>query len=115
MKTFQLDENGDRIIKNGQAVMISGKECLAQRLKNSIRLDKGSWFLDTDKGIEWPDILGYKSVSTRVIYSRVLNILKNDSEVSSVNSIDITADRSERGMTITFSVNSIYGEVTGAA
>jgi len=113
MKTFQLDENGDRIITGGRVAMITGKECVAQRLKNSIRLDKGSWFLDTDKGIEWPDILGYKSVSTRVIYSRVLNILKSDSEVSSVNSIDITADRSERALSITFSVNSIYGEVSG--
>lgn len=113
MKTFQLDENGDRIITGGQIVMITDKECLAQRLKNSIRLNKYSWFLDTDKGIEWPDILGFKSVSTRVIYSRVLNILESDSEVSSVNSIDITADRSERAMSITFSVNSIYGEVTG--
>lgn len=113
MMTFQLDDNGDRVITGGQAVMISDKKCLAQRLCNAIRLDKGSWFLDTDKGIEWIDILGNKTISTRVIYSRILKILKSDSEVSSVNSIDITADRSERSMTVTFSVNSIYGEVSG--
>lgn len=114
MKTFKL-ENGDRIITGGSATIISGGDCLAQRLKNAIRLDKGSWFLDTDKGIEWMDILGNKSVSERAIYTRIRNILNNDDEVSSINSIEITADRSERSMSVTFSVNSIYGEVTGTA
>lgn len=113
MMTFQLDDNGDRIITGGQVSIITDGECLAQRLRNSIRLDKGSWFLDTDKGVEWFDILGYKSVSTRVIYSRILSLLKNDPEVLSVNSINITAERPGRIMSISFSVNSIYGEVSG--
>lgn len=112
MKTFKL-VNGDRVIENGQAVIIESGECLAQRLQNSIRLDKGSWFLDTDKGIEWIDIFGNKSVSARAIYTRIMNILKKDKEVTSVNSINITSDRSERTMLVTFSVNSIYGEVSG--
>lgn len=113
MITFKLDENGDRIITSGSPAMITDGDCLAQRLKNAILLDKGSWFLDTDKGIEWFDILQYKSVSKRAIYSRILDILKNDSEVTSVENIEITTDRSERTMTVTFSVNSIYGEVSG--
>lgn len=114
MKTFKL-VNGDRVITNGQAVVIDRGECLAQRLQNAIRLDKGSWFLDTGKGIEWMDIFGNKSVSARAIYTRIRNILKSDSEVSSINNISITNDRSERTISITFSVNSIYGEVKGTA
>ncbi len=113
MMTFKLDANGDRIITSGSAVMVSDGNCLAQRLQNAIRLDKGSWFLDTDKGIEWMEILQYKSVSKRAIYSRILNILQSDSEVKAVESIKITADRSERTMTVDFKVDSIYGEVSG--
>ena len=112
MKTFKLI-NGDRVIVNGQAVVIQDGECLAQRLQNAIRLDKGSWFLNIDKGIEWMDIFGNKSVSARAIYTRIMNILKKDTEVTSVNSINITSDRSERTMSVTFSVNSKYGEVSG--
>lgn len=110
MNTFKLI-NGDRDILNGQAVMITDIECLAQRLKNAIRLERKSWFLDVDKGIEWMTILGYKSISRRVIYSRISNILKNDTEVSSVNYIEINVDRAKRAMNIIFSVNSKFGEV----
>ena len=112
MKTFKT-ENGDIILTNGQAVIISNGDCLAQRLENAIKMDKGSWFLNTDKGIEWMDILGNKSVSFRAIYTRIRKILGSDEEVSSINSIEISADRETRLMSVTFSVNSIYGEVTG--
>lgn len=112
MKTFKL-ENGDRIITNGVAETISNGECLAQRLKNAIRLDKSSWFLSPDKGVEWLEIFGSKSVSARAIYTKIRDILEADSEVSSINSLDISFDRSERNMSVAFSVNSIYGEVEG--
>ena len=110
MKTFKL-VNGDRCIIGGQAVMITDAECLAQRLKNAIRLERGSWFLGVDKGIEWFAILGYKTIARRVIYSRIQNILKNDPEVLSTNYINISVDRERRAMNIEFSVNSKFGEV----
>jgi hypothetical protein len=112
MKTFKL-ENGDRVISGGQVTMVNGRECLAQRLKNSIALDKGSWFLDTDKGIEWLDILGNKSVSARALYSKIRKILGEDSEVTAINSIEITTDRSTRELSVSFSVDSTYGEIEG--
>ena len=110
MKTFKL-KNKDRDIAGGQAVMITDVECLAQKLENAIRLDRGSWFLDVDKGIEWMTIFGYKTIARRVIYSRILNIFKNDSEVLSTNFVDIGVDRQKRTMNIKFSVNSKFGEV----
>ena len=110
MKTFKL-KNKDRDISGGQTVMINDAECLAQRLENAIRLDRGSWFLDVDKGIEWFTILGYKTISRRVIYSRIQNIFKNDSEVTSTNYININIDRQKRTMNIEFSINSKFGEV----
>jgi len=112
MKTFKLI-NGDIIFKNGGAVMIEGVEALAQRLANGIKLDRGSWFLDVDKGIEWLQILGGKSIRMRFIHARIQNILKNDSEVTAVNYIDIKPNRAERVMKISFGVNSIYGETKG--
>ena len=112
MKTFTL-ENGDRVITNGVLGTLSKGECLAQRLKNAIGLDKSSWFLSPNKGIEWIEIFGNKSVSARAIYIKIRDILEADSEVVSINSINITFDRSKRNMSVVFSVNSIYGEVEG--
>lgn len=113
MKAFKLDTNGDRIIENGKAVIVTAGECLAQRLTNAIRLDKGSWFLDTDLGIEWFDILGEKTISTRAVYSRIKNILLADSEVDSIVNIDLSMNNKTRTMTVSFTVTSIYGEITG--
>lgn len=112
MKTFKL-EQGDRVITNGRAEVISDGECLAQRLQNAIRLDKDSWFLSPGKGTEWLEIFGNKSVSARAIYTRIKNIIEADSEVTSINSIDVSNNRADRSLSVTFSVNSIYGKVEG--
>ena len=112
MKTFKLI-NKDTVFDKGRTVMVEEAECLAQRLGNAIKLDRGSWFLDIDKGVEWLDILGNKPVSVRLLYFRINNILKNDSEVTTVNLIDISIDRENRKLLIEFSVNSIYGQVEG--
>ena len=110
MKALKLI-NGDIVFERGRPVMVEGIECLAQRLKNAIKLDRRSWFLDIDKGIEWLDIFEDKPVPRRVIHSRISSVLKNDPEVLSTNYIDLVVDRPERTLKIIFSVNSIYGEV----
>ena len=112
MKACKLLDK-DIVIEKGRIAMVEDAECLSQRLGNAIKLDRGSWFLAPDKGVEWFDLLSTKPVSVRWLYFRINSILKNDSEVTAVNYIDISIDREKRRMKIDFSVNSIYGIVTG--
>ena len=114
MISFKV-ENGDLAIENGTLFQIKGKDALTQRLVHAIRLDKGSWYFAPNKGIPWVALMGSKAASERLVRSCVEKILKEDSEVISVQSIEVGFDRKSREISTTFSVDTIYGEVEGEA
>ncbi len=113
MKTLKL-VNGDLCYENDSFVLIDGKDAVRQRLINAIKLDKGSWFFDPDKGIPWFEIYNKKAVSERLIRSNIEKILKADSEVESVDSLVVSFDRATRMISVTFEVTTIYGKTGGS-
>lgn len=111
MKTVKLSSR-DLDLTGGKATVLTEKACCAQRLKNAIALDKGSWFLGPQGGIEWIEMLKQKTVSERLIRSGIQAVLENDEEVESIAYITINFNRDERKLLIEFEVNTIYGKVT---
>lgn len=105
--------DGDIVIQNGRPVTIRGNECLRQRLVNKIKLDKGGWYFDPDRGIPWMDIYNSKNVTERLVRSHIQRVLQEDAEVTKVNSITIDLDRTSRTLIIDFEIESIYGVVRG--
>jgi len=112
MKTLQMAD-GDIVFSNGSFVYISDSETIKQRLENTLRLDKGSWFFNPEIGIPWFEIYNKKAVSERLIRSHVERILKTDPEVTTINRLDISFDRKLRKISIIFEVETIYGPTTG--
>lgn len=112
MITWMMQE-GDIIFQNGRPVVLTGNECLRQRLINSLKLDRGGWFFDPDKGIPWMDIYNNKNVTERLVRSHIQRVLQEDKEIVKVNSINIDLDRESRTLIINFEVESIYGVVRG--
>ena len=113
MKTLKMID-GDTVIENGGTVYIEKKEAVRQRLMNKLRLDKGSWFLNKEIGFPWFEIYNNKSVAERLIRSNAEDILKADPEVTKLTSLEISFDRAERKIKISFEVNTIYGTVEGS-
>lgn len=114
MKTLQILE-GDLVIDSGAPVLLTGNEAVRQRLMNALRLDKGSWYFNPDRGIPWFEIYNKKSVSERLIRSNVERILKADAEVTNIVSLDVTFNRSLRKIEISFEVETKYGTTGGTA
>lgn len=57
MKTFQLDNYGDVVIKNGQIQMVKDMDLIAQTLKQVLNTNLGEWFGDEEEGIDYHVIL----------------------------------------------------------
>ena len=112
MKTVKMTE-GDILIETGRTEWLEEKECVRQRLMHALKLDKGSWFLGPDGGINWFSIYQQKALSEKLIRSNVERILKADTEVSAVNYITLDYDNNERRLTVKFEVDTIYGTVGG--
>jgi hypothetical protein len=111
MIAFQL-YNRDIVIQDGRSVLVDGAECMRQRIKNLIQLDRSSWFLGPDIGVNWFFAYNNKTIAIRSIISDVRNVLKSDKEVTGINYINVTLERRDRLITVDFSVSSIYGEVS---
>ena len=114
MKTMQYVA-GNPVRKNGRLVYIEEKDCVRQRLVNALKLWKGEWFLNTTASVDWHTLLQDKPASDRRIKAAVQDVLLDDSEVSSVESINIEYDRQARKASIAFSVKTLYGTVEATA
>lgn len=112
MKAMKYN-NGRPVRQNGRFVYVKEKECVKQRLTNALKLWKREWFLHEGSAIDWHTLLQDKPTSDRRIRIEVEKVLSEDTEVNKVESIDITYVQAQRKMTLSFSVQTLYGEVGG--
>lgn len=112
MKSVKLS-SGDLEIVSGRSSWVTERACVAQRIENSIRLDKGSWFLGPLSGIDWFAIYEAKAVSERMVRGNIERILKKDPEVTRIEFLTIGFDTQERKITVNFSVSTKYGSIEG--
>lgn len=57
MKGFKLDQSGDVVISNGDIVLVSGVELVAQTVRQVIGTNLGEWLGDEEEGIDFYVIL----------------------------------------------------------
>lgn len=65
MKGFALDENGDLLIINNEIVMIHGTDLLRQKVETVLNTNKGEWSLNVEEGINFSNILGKNTETTK--------------------------------------------------
>lgn len=112
MKAFKI-QNKDFILTTGRTETVEDRECLCQRLEHRLKLDNKSWYLGPEEGMPWFEIYNAKEISDRMVRANVEKILKADSEVIEIQSIEIEFSRPERHISLSFMVESIYGIVEG--
>lgn len=118
MRTL-LQENNDV-----QFTWISGKDCLKQRIQNRLSLFLGEWIHRPDSGTDWYSVLGRKTATTSEYEALVKSALAKDSEITSITDLSVTfVDTTEKAMKlqkpirsaiINYTINSVYGTLTGA-
>lgn len=65
--TWKEDENQDKILENGDFVLLEDEDAVIQQIGTVLRLAKNDWFTDLDEGLRWVDgdrgILGANDLS----------------------------------------------------
>lgn len=113
MKSLYIDNSGDIEFDSKMDLkMVDAIDEIKQRLKIELLTNKGEWFLNTNFGIPWIELLSENQAIER--YKREISkVLNGDEDVTKVREINLDYDRNNRHLNIYFTViidDEIYSE-----
>lgn len=106
MSVSRIDSDGDWTFGQNKGNYISGSAQIAQNVVTGIRSYKNDWFLNTDHGIDWFNILGTRSNET-TIKRELERVVLETVGVKSIEKLDIVVN-TKREATITIEYTDIY-------
>ena len=112
MRYRALSLSGDYTFGAGLAnFLINTPAAVAQSVKTRLLLWQGQWFLDTTIGTPWlTDVLGK---NTQSLYDRAIRtVILETIGVTSIENYSSTFDSTARTLTVTMTLNTIYGQTT---
>ena len=107
MKYRALDDNGDMVMRNGQAY-IEDIDAVQQACATRLRLLIYEWWEDTNDGVPyWQQIIANRNIdeALRIIRKRI----EGTDNVLSVLDMEHTWDNDSRSLYIRAAVQSVYG------
>ena len=100
---------------NGRLVWTSGAEAIAQAIDLAFGFFKGEWFLDQNIGADWYSILGRKPYEPGRARAFARAVLLGVAGVLEITALDPVFDSIARHLTITWTVTTDYGPLTGTS
>ena len=111
MKTLQLDDNNNLVIKQGALVVIDGIEACSQDTKTRIGLVRGENPYDTTEGADYYNELLGKMGGVNYVREEIRKrILAND-EIIGIKQMESEENRNTHQLSITANIATIYGDV----
>ena len=110
------DGSGSQDIdSNGRdQILISGVDCLKQRIRIKLGHISGEWYLKTNDGALGYDILGAKMRDIGIAKRIVREAIEEDPEIITVTEISATIDNKTRKIGMTYEARTIYGDIIEA-
>lgn len=113
MRVRSVDINNDWLFGKGRNDYKRDKMALAQKLKTRIQSFLGDCFFAQNEGIDWFNLLGSKR--TADLQLAITTIILNTEGVTEITSLNASLNKTTRNISIVYSVNTIYGEVSGTS
>lgn len=110
---FKIDENGDIVTRNGDIVLVSGKDEIAQRITSRFRTAYREWVYD--KRLGFPTV-GQGSMFDNgtplfVRLAMIRKYIKDTAGVTAISEFDVVADPTTKGLAVVATVQTEYGEL----
>jgi hypothetical protein len=109
MQSLRLVD-GDLVFEHGELALVEGEADQTQCVSITLATNKGEWFLDLEKGIDFNVFLG-KNLSEEEMVEELREGIHQNDFIASVENISITQDRSSRKQLITFVATTTAGEL----
>lgn len=113
LSTLKLTDGGDLVMNTlNQAVTLTGRDAIEQKVKAAFSLWLGNWFRDLNRGVDWLKVFKKKYTQREVITVLTKAILQLD-VIDSVIDIYLKVDKVFRTAEITYLVLANGEKVLG--
>jgi hypothetical protein len=109
MRVSGLDKNLDWRFGKGRAVYKRDAKAIAQNILTRLRSFKGDWYLDTEAGVRWIDLLGNPGTERRIIRAVESTVLQTEG-VLSIQKLGIIRRDASRGVTIELKYTDVFAQ-----
>jgi hypothetical protein len=110
---LKLDDNGDlEIGTDGDLVLVTGIDAIAQDLKTRLLFFKGEWDLDTRLGVPYFEEILKKAPDLNVVRSIYNDVITSTEGVLFVDDLTLEYDGPTRRLSVSFSCQTTAGPLT---
>lgn len=104
MRTLKLNQLGDlEFDSRNNLKMTEGLEEIRQRLRITLSTNNGEWFLNTNFGVPWFEMLSTNAGIER-FRKEVIKVLNRDAGVDEILSVKLDFDTEKRNLQIDFRI-----------
>lgn len=112
MTTIKTDSvTNDIVVVNNRLVLIDGADEVTQRVRARLRMFRGEWFLDTERGTPYFQTIFAKGTSPEAIASAIKREILTTLGVVELLKYAQNIDGSTRLLTVDFTIRAYDGKI----
>ena len=108
---LKIGTDGDLAFENGDLVLVTGVDAIAQLVGQRLKFFQGEWFLDTLKGIPFFDDIFVKTPNPTLVDAIFKKVILDTPGMLRLDQFALTLDRARRTLSLTFKGISTSGPV----
>ncbi len=111
MPDIKLDDDHDLALEANELVIIAGADEVAQRLRCRLKMFRGEWFLNTERGVPFRTEIFVKGINPDRIAAAIKREILTTSGVLALLEYSQEFDSAQRQMAVSFRVQATDGEI----
>lgn len=105
-------KTGDLVVKDGDLIIVSNAERVAQQVLITLREWLGEWFLNTNDGIPYLEYILVKNPNENHIRQILTEAIESVDGVTKVTELEFTFNRILRTLSVNYEIDTDYGFIT---
>ena len=105
-------QTGDLVVQNGDLMIVSNGERVAQQVLITLREWLGEWFLKTSDGVPYLEYILVKNLNEAHVRQILTEAIENVEGVKKVTELEFVFNRILRTLTVSYEIATDYGFIT---
>lgn len=105
-------QTGDLVVQNGDLMIVSNGERVAQQVLITLREWLGAWFLKTSDGVPYLEYILVKNPNEAHVRQILTEAIENVEGVKKVTELEFVFNRILRTLTVSYEIATDYGFIT---
>ena len=105
-------QTGDLVVQNGDLMIVSNGERVAQQVLITLREWLGEWFLKTSDGVPYLEYILVKNPNEAHVRQILTEAIENVEGVKKVTELEFVFNRILRTLTVSYEIATDYGFIT---